>query len=52
MAFKSKIRRNTRRRISSPRGIAQRAAVRLDTFTPNVEGHHKPGSMNPRKVGR
>lgn len=47
------------RRASSPEGIAQRANARLAAYVPEVpkggsgtQHHNKPGSMNPRKVGR
>jgi hypothetical protein len=55
----SKQRRNTKPRVSSPKGIAARQEARLKAFVPKVEkggsGSYrccKPGSGNPRKVGR
>lgn len=48
---------NQRPRIHSPAGIKVRADRRTATYKPNQQdkfsgGFRKPGSMNPRKVGR
>lgn len=53
----SKPRRNRLPRISSPAGIQARHDQRVATMprapgTKYVGGFTKPGSMNPRKVGR
>jgi hypothetical protein len=52
-------RRPNLKRASSPKGIAQRAALRLAAYKPEVpkggsgtQHHNRPGSMNRRKVGR
>ena len=51
-----KKRKNTKPRISSPKGIAVRYALRLNAFMSHTDKgnttYKKPGSMNPRKVGR
>lgn len=51
--------RNHRPRISSPEGIEARLAARLKAFVPEISKGgsgscrcRKPGSRNPRKVGR
>lgn len=51
---------NGRPRVHSPAGVAHRAKRRLLTYEPHpstcetrlLKGFNKPGSMNPRKVGR
>lgn len=52
--------RNTLPRKSSPKGVNARVERRIATYNPKIpkqsaagsfEGH-KPGSQNPRKVGR
>lgn len=48
---------NQRPRVHSPAGIKVRAERRIKTYKPKQQdkfsgGFHKPGSLNPRKVGR
>jgi len=51
---------NHRPRVHSPAGIKVRATRRLETYEPRpgscegrlAKGFNKPGSLNPRKVGR
>lgn len=50
-------RRNPRPRVHSVAGIQVRAELRAKHYQPQVKdrfsaGYHKPGSLNPRKVGR
>jgi hypothetical protein len=53
-------RRNTLPRASSPAGVTARVNRRIATYSPKVpkqsaSGHfegRKPGSRNPRKIGR
>lgn len=52
--------RNDRPRVHSPAGITSRVAARAATFEPRastcegrfMKGYKRPGSRNPRKVGR
>jgi hypothetical protein len=52
--------RNDRPRVHSPAGVARRAKVRATHYEPRastcegrfMKGYKRPGSMNPRKVGR
>lgn len=55
----ARIKRNTKPRKSSPRGVEARVTARIKAFSPEVKKGgsgstkcHKPGSRNPRKVGR
>ena len=50
---------NTLPRKSSPKGVAARQAARIKAFVPEIRKGgsgttrgHRPGSNNPRKVGR
>lgn len=52
-------RKGTLPRLSSPKGVAARQERRIKGFTPEIKKGgagstraHKPGSRNPRKVGR
>lgn len=52
-------RRNTLPRASSPKGVEARQQKRIKAFVPDVKKGgsgstkcHKPGSRNPRKIGR
>jgi hypothetical protein len=52
--------RNSRPRVHSPAGVASRAKARVAHYEPRasdcegrlMKGYNRPGSMNPRKVGR
>jgi hypothetical protein len=52
--------RNSRPRVHSPAGVVSRAKIRAAHYEPRasdcearlMKGYNRPGSMNPRKVGR
>ena len=52
--------RNDRPRVHSPAGVAFRAKIRAAHYQPRpstcedrfMKGYNRPGSLNPRKVGR